>query len=103
MKMFSVALLALAAACGGDDDGGDGDGDGEMVLTSSDLDDGAFPIEYTCDGQDLSPPFEWSGAPEGTAGYGLVLIDETSALFHWVIWDIPADVSSLPEGIEKTA
>ena len=100
---FPVAILVLAAACGGDDDGGDDTGDA-LVLSSSAIDqDGAFPPEHTCEGLDRSPPLSWSGGPPEAAGYGLMLFDETASLIHWVLWDIPAGVSSLPEDVEKTS
>ncbi len=106
MRQSSMVLgLVLAAACGGDDDGGDGDGgSGALVLSSSAIDqDGAYPIEHTCEGLDVSPPLEWSGGPDGAAGYGLAMVDTTEGLIHWAMWDIPASVSSVPENIEKTA
>ena len=102
MTRFSI-LLVLAAACGGGDDDGGADA-AAMVLSSPDIDqDGAFPIENTCEGADVSPELSWTGGPEGAAGYGIALVDNTQALIHWVIWDIPAGVSSLPANLEKTA
>jgi Raf kinase inhibitor-like YbhB/YbcL family protein len=104
MRFSIVILLALAAACGGDDDGGGGADGGALTLTSPDIDqDGAFPIENTCDGADVSPALSWSGGPEGAAGYGIALVDNTEALIHSVIWDIPASASSVPANIEKSS
>jgi Raf kinase inhibitor-like YbhB/YbcL family protein len=102
--MRFAILVLVVAACGGDDDGGGADGGGALVLTSPDIEqDGAFPIENTCDGADRSPELSWSGGPEGAAGYGLALVDNSAALIHWVLWDIPASTSSVSAGIEKTA
>ena len=62
--------------------------------------DGAFPKEFTGDGEGISPPLEWKGEPEGTKFYALTLWhipgpgDEKS---YWVIYNIPASVNSLPK------
>jgi Raf kinase inhibitor-like YbhB/YbcL family protein len=50
-------------------------------------------------GDNLSPPLSWAGGPDGTMSYALVLFDTRYGVFHWALWDIPADTSSLPEGI----
>jgi Raf kinase inhibitor-like YbhB/YbcL family protein len=103
VSLVVTMAMAMTAACGGGDDDGGSDGGASLVLTSSEIDqDGAFPIDYTCEGQDVSPPMAWEGGA-GAAGFGVALVDETNGLIHWVLWDIPANVSSLPEGIEKTA
>ena len=47
-----------------------------LDVTSSAFDEGgAIPSRYTCDGDDVSPPITWSGAPEGTAAYALIVDD----------------------------
>jgi Raf kinase inhibitor-like YbhB/YbcL family protein len=105
-----VSLLGIGAiACGG----GNGDGDGappgggyeppptetEMELTSPAFaDGGAIPVDYTCDGQDISPELSWSSAPEGTQSFALILDDPDSPsgdFTHWIIFNIPADTSAL--------
>ena len=50
----------------------------------------------------ISPPFGWEGVPDGTASIA-VIMDSTEApgdmpWVHWVIWNIPPDVTELPEG-----
>ena len=59
------------------------------------------------DAQNLSPPLEWSGAPEGTQSFALVmrsteLLGSDETWVHWVIWNIPADVTGLDKGIEES-
>ena len=64
-----------------------------------------IPIENTCYGENLSPPLEWSGAPEGTESYGLIAEDidhQTGAWVHWVLYIIPRGVTALPEGIPSS-
>jgi hypothetical protein len=68
--------------------------------------DGAIPSKYTGDGQDVSPPLEWSGAPEGTRGYALLCHDPDAPFIvpgrygfvHWVLYNIPASTTRIPEG-----
>jgi Raf kinase inhibitor-like YbhB/YbcL family protein len=50
-------------------------------------------------GDNISPPLEWRGGPEDTESFAVVLFDTRYNFFHWAIWDIPADVNELPEGI----
>ncbi|HXG41942.1 MAG TPA: YbhB/YbcL family Raf kinase inhibitor-like protein [Dehalococcoidia bacterium] len=61
-----------------------------------------IPARYTCDGGDVSPPLSWFGAPKGTVSYVLVMDDPDApggGFVHWLLYDLPADLQSLPEGI----
>ena len=76
-----------------------------LSLTSPAFKDGsAIPTQFTCDGQDRSPALSWSGAPDGTASFTLIVEDPdapSGTFIHWVLYDIPAHVQSLPEGVAK--
>ena len=66
---------------------------------------GGIPEEYTCDGKDLSPPLEWSGAPADTKSFALIVDDPDApdpkapktTWVHWVLYDIPSSATALPK------
>ncbi|HEY8106290.1 MAG TPA: YbhB/YbcL family Raf kinase inhibitor-like protein, partial [Gemmatimonadales bacterium] len=66
---------------------------------------GEIPKEYTCDGEDVSPPLAWSGAPPGTKSFVLIVDDPDApdpkapktTWVHWVLYDIPASATALPK------
>lgn len=76
-----------------------------LSLTSPAFADGAaIPQQFTCDGANRSPTLSWSGAPDSTAAYALLVEDPDAPggpFIHWVIYDIPATVHALPEGVAK--
>lgn len=63
---------------------------------------GQIPGRHTGDGEDVSPPLEWTGVPEGTRAFALVVHDPDAPLVdgftHWVTYGIPGDATGLPEG-----
>jgi phosphatidylethanolamine-binding protein (PEBP) family uncharacterized protein len=59
---------------------------------------GALPAEYTCDGASATLPLSWSGAPAGTRGFAVIMhhvAGPGDTHWYWVLYDIPADVTSL--------
>jgi Raf kinase inhibitor-like YbhB/YbcL family protein len=70
---------------------------------------GPIPEKYTCEGADLSPPLEWSGAPRTTKTFAMIVDDPDApdpaapkmVYVHWVLYNIPAEVSSLAENASK--
>ncbi len=69
-------------------------------LTSAAFAEGeAIPSVYSCDGEELSPPLEWSGAPDGTSAYALIVHDPDAGGFvHWVVGNISPILANFPEG-----
>ena len=67
---------------------------------------GPIPVKYSCDGEDVSPPLSWSNVPEGTESFVLITDDPDApgrTFVHWVYFNIPASVTSLPEGVDTGA
>lgn len=74
----------------------------EFVVTSSAFADGAeMPVKYTDDGQNVSPPLDWSQGPVGTASFALIMDDPDAAYTHWVIFNLPPDARGLPEAVPR--
>lgn len=77
-----------------------------FTLNSGSFNNGAvIPRDFTCDGSDASPALSWTGAPAGTKSFALIVDDPDApgGIFtHWVIYDIPGNAATLPQGVLKT-
>lgn len=75
----------------------------ELSLTSSAFKDGeAIPSKYTCDGDNISVPLQWSDLPDGTQSVAVAMHDPDApngTVYHWGIWAIPSGVTQLEEGL----
>ncbi len=78
-----------------------------FVLRSPVFDPGApIPPRHTCDGEDLSPPLEWTDPPPGTQALALIVDDPDApdpaaprrVWVHWLLYNIPTRSSQLAEG-----
>jgi Raf kinase inhibitor-like YbhB/YbcL family protein len=75
-----------------------------MKLTSSAMVHGTpIPRKYTGDGQDISPPLAWEGAPSATKEFLLICEDPDAPSpqpwVHWLLYGIPANVRAIPERV----
>jgi phosphatidylethanolamine-binding protein (PEBP) family uncharacterized protein len=101
---LGLAATALAAGCSSSGSPGAGASPSHaapvtMKLTSSAFEDfGNIPKLYTCDGQDISVPLSWSGAPKGTAWLAVTVIDPGGPVTHWYVIDIPAATTGIKQG-----
>jgi Raf kinase inhibitor-like YbhB/YbcL family protein len=50
-------------------------------------------------GDNKSPAMSWTGGSADAKSYAIVLYDTRFSMLHWVLWDIPASVHELPEGL----
>lgn len=76
-----------------------------LEIKSTVFNDGdSMDAKYTCKGVDVSPQLSWSEIPEGTQSFALICDDPDAPFMtwvHWVIYDIPADVTSLSEAVSE--
>lgn len=87
-------------------------GQSTFTLSSKNLGGNSTKIEefngFGCTGQNQSPQLSWKNVPAGTKSFAITMYDPDaptgSGWWHWVVFDIPADVQSIVEGagsIEK--
>ena len=98
---------------GGRGGGGGRGGIQQMTLTATGWTSGGqIPAKHSQAGAELSPMLTWSGAPPNTASFVLVVHDINAAtqnqdrvddLLHWLVWNIPAAATALPEGVPPGA
>jgi Raf kinase inhibitor-like YbhB/YbcL family protein len=64
----------------------------------------SIPDRHTSKGENIAPPLEWSGVPDGTMAFAVVVHDPDAPLVdgftHWVAYGIAGDATGLPEGGE---
>jgi Raf kinase inhibitor-like YbhB/YbcL family protein len=95
MRRFVVLCLAFLFAFAAKE--------AKMQLLSPAFENGGYiPAKYTCDGADISIPLLFRNLPEGTRSIAVIMDDPDAPMgvfVHWVIYDIPATLEGLPEGI----
>ncbi|UCD18600.1 MAG: YbhB/YbcL family Raf kinase inhibitor-like protein [Candidatus Zixiibacteriota bacterium] len=73
-----------------------------MTITSPAFSEGeTIPVKHTCDSSDVSPALAISGVPTGARSLAIICDDPDAPMgtwVHWVVFDIPPDISELPEG-----
>jgi Raf kinase inhibitor-like YbhB/YbcL family protein len=64
-----------------------------------------IPVQYTCDGSNVSPPLQWGGVPKDSQSLALICEDPDapSEIFvHWIIFNLLPVASYLPEDLPTT-
>jgi Raf kinase inhibitor-like YbhB/YbcL family protein len=78
----------------------------QLNITSTSFGSGdAIANDYACTGADRSPALAWSNAPQATKTFALVVQDPDApggTFIHWVAYDIPVRITSLPAGVPQT-
>jgi Raf kinase inhibitor-like YbhB/YbcL family protein len=79
----------------------------EFVLSSPAFTEGdPIPEKYSCDGEDISPPLQWTDPPKDTLSFALIADDPDAPVgtwVHWVLYNLPADTRSVPEAFPSDA
>lgn len=78
------------------------------ISSSAFAEGGSIPKRYTCDGQDVSPPLEWTGVPAHSKSLVLIVDDPDApdpkapqrTWVHWVLYNVPANVAQVAEGAD---
>lgn len=82
-------------------------GDGKLTVSSSAYKDGEkIPVKYSGYDQNASVPLSWTKGPDGTKSYAILMDDPDAKTLelpvpHWVAWNVPADTTTLREGLHK--
>jgi Raf kinase inhibitor-like YbhB/YbcL family protein len=77
-----------------------------MKIASPAFEDGRpIPSKYTCDGENVSPPLEWSDVPTRARSVALICDDPDAPkkdFVHWVVYNVPPDRTALPEHVKPS-
>jgi len=76
------------------------------ITSSSFTEGGLIPKKHTCDAEDISPDLNWSGVPKEAKSLALICDDPDApggTWVHWVLFNIPADVTTLQAGVSPDA
>jgi len=76
------------------------------ITSSSFTEGGLIPKKHTCDAEDISPDLNWSGVPKEVKSLALICDDPDApggTWVHWVLFNIPADVTTLQAGVSPDA
>jgi len=102
---FACLLAVILSMAGSHLAEGTGAPAAALKVTSAAFEEGQpIPAKYTCDGRDMSPSLQWSGAPPGTQSFALICEDPDApggTWTHWVLYDLPATVTELPENVRR--
>lgn len=114
-RIISIALAAIMvlslAACRGEKESEtrpdvvltEGEDTMAITVTSPVFEDGGMiPKEYTCDGEDISPPLNISGVPTEARSLALIADDPDAPAgtwVHWVLYNLPPGTTELPENM----
>jgi len=118
LAVLSILTLLLAMSVNAQERGGQRAGapaNPPMTLTVSGFPDGGdIPVKFSqaapgaAPGEGTSPALSWTNVPPGTQSFVLNMHDmevvrnkTTDDQAHWVVWNIPATATGLPEGVPK--
>jgi Raf kinase inhibitor-like YbhB/YbcL family protein len=109
---FAICALALAGLAAAQDAAKKAPAGPGLTLTTTAFADGAeIPVKYTqSDPKPVSPKLQWTNVPANTVSFALIMHDpdvavqkKTDDVLHWLVFNIPATVHELPEGVPAEA
>lgn len=108
-RSFLIAVGVGASGCTGGEDGETPevpeDSEGSLSVSSLAFEDGEeIPTEYTCEGENVSPPLRIEGIPEEAETLALIVDDPDApnqTFVHWLLWNIPADTEQIPQSMPR--
>lgn len=77
-------------------------GDYQAVSSPNFVNFGEIPAQYTCDGENTSPPLTFSRVPKEAKSLALIVDDADApggSFVHWIVWNIPATTQRLERGV----
>jgi len=104
-KVVLLAVFLMGSACqsAGDQTAQEGEPMKQIQITSSAFEEaGTIPVKYSCDGEGISPPLEWSGVPNQAQSLALIADDPDAPVgtfVHWVVYNMEPGLTNLPEGV----
>jgi Raf kinase inhibitor-like YbhB/YbcL family protein len=108
-RRYAAVILAVAAALAVAGCGQAGQGapvaPRTMSVSSEAFGQNILPQTYTCHGDRVSPPLDWSGAPEDTKSLALVVDDSSAPItpyIYWLVFDIQPGTTDIQEGAVPT-
>jgi Raf kinase inhibitor-like YbhB/YbcL family protein len=69
-----------------------------QIISPAFRDGAAIPFQYTCKGQNVSPPFNFLNVPEAAQSLALIMHDPDAPVgdyVHWTMWDIPSNTETI--------
>jgi Raf kinase inhibitor-like YbhB/YbcL family protein len=99
--MIAVCIAAAVQVLGQTEKEG---GIGAFMLTSPAVEDGGMlPVEFTGDGEAATLPLNWTGAPEGTKSFAVIMhhIAPDQIKWYWMLYNLPATTTSLPRNVSR--
>ncbi len=81
----------------------------DLQITSSAFEEGGqIPTRHTGEGEDTSPPLEWTSVPDGTSSFAVICHDPDAPVVsdggygfvHWVLYNLPGTSTGLAEGAD---
>ncbi len=81
------------------------DADALLTIASNFVEGEPIPAKYSAEGGNVSPRLEWSGMPEGTKSFVVIMEDpdakEPNPFVHWIVYDVPGRVDTLKQGLSR--